>query len=71
MGRTDTLTLEAFMMKLASLSDEETENWIIDLRAAESMSKRWQEDAAVLSDFRVVKLKTNEEPPLEIVRYSP
>lgn len=71
MGRTDTLTLEEFMMKLASLSDEDAENWIIALRAAESMSKRWQEDAAVLSDFRVVKLKTNEEPPLEIVRYSP
>ena len=53
MGRTDTLTLEAFMTRLASLSDEDTEDWIIALRAAESMSKRWQEDAAVLSDFRV------------------
>ena len=71
MGRTDTLTLEAFMMKLASLSDEDTEDWIIALRAAESMSKRWQEDAAVLSDFRVVKLKTSDEPPLEIIRYDP
>ena len=31
MGRTDTLTLEEFMMKLASLSDEDAENWIIAL----------------------------------------
>jgi hypothetical protein len=41
------------------------------MQAAQAMATRHQEDMAVLSDYRVVKLKTNEEPPLEIVRYSP
>jgi len=47
------------------------EDWIIAVRAAEAMAIRWQEDAAILTDFKVVKLSSNEEPPLEIVRYRP
>jgi len=41
------------------------------LQAAQTMANRHEEDMAVLSDYRVVKLRTNNEPPLEIVRYSP
>jgi len=69
MAGTDILTGEAFMQRLVSLSNEEIEDWIIALRAAEAMAKRWQEDVAILTDFRVVKLKDNDEPPLEIIRY--
>ena len=57
------------MQRLVSLSNEEIEDWIVALRAAEAMAKRWQEDVAILTDFRVVKLKDNDEPPLEIIRY--
>jgi hypothetical protein len=69
MAGTDTLTGEAFIKRLASLTDEDMEDWIIALRAAEVMAKRWQADVAILTDFRVVKLKDNDEPPLEIIRY--
>ena len=69
MAGTGILTGEAFIERLVSLSNEEIEDWIIALRAAEAMAKRWQEDVAILTDFRVVKLKENDEPPLEIIRY--
>ena len=46
------------------------EEWEIALQAAHTMTRRWKEDAAILYDFSVVKLSENEEPPLEIVRYS-
>ena len=59
------------MKRLVSLTNEDMEDWIIALRAAETMAKRWQEDVAILTDFRVVKLSSNDEPPLEIVRYTP
>jgi hypothetical protein len=39
------------------------------MQAAQAMAIRHQEDMAVLSDYRVVKLKNSTEPPLEIVRY--
>ena len=69
-GKTDTLTFEEFIRSLAMFSDEEVEDFIIAVRAAEKMADRWQQDVAILPDFRVVPLKTNHEPPLEIVRYS-
>jgi len=65
-----TLTFEELMRSLAMFSDEDVEDFIIAVRAAENMANRWQEDVTILADFRVVRLKTNDEPPLEIVRYA-
>lgn len=58
------------MRSLAMFSDEDVEDFVIAVRAAEAMANRWQQDVAILPDFRVVPLKTNDEPPLEIVRYA-
>jgi hypothetical protein len=69
MAKTGILTGEEFMKRLVSLTNEDIEDWIIALRAAETMAKRWRQDVAILKDFRVVKLKENDEPPLEIIRY--
>lgn len=71
MAETDTQIGENFMQRLVHASDEDLENWVIAIQAAQTMATRHQEDMAVLSDYRVVKLETNNEPPLEIVRYSP
>lgn len=71
MAETDIPTGENFMSRLVRATDEELENWVIALQAAQTMANRHEEDMAVLSDYRVVPLKTNNEPPLEIVRYSP
>lgn len=48
----------------------ETEDVLTALRAAEKMAVRFRQDIAVLHDLRVVPLSTNDEPALEIVRYS-
>lgn len=45
------------------------EEVLIAIKAAANMAQRLEEDMAVLHDLRVVALKTNEEPALEIVRY--
>ena len=71
MAETDILTGENFMQRLVRATDEELENWVIAIQAAQVMATRHQEDMAVLSNYRVVKLATNDEPPLEIIRYSP
>ena len=71
MAETGILTGENFTSRLVRATDEELENWVIALQAAQTMAIRHEEDMAVLSDYRVVKLRTNNEPPLEIVRYSP
>jgi len=71
MEETDIPIGENFISRFVRATDEELENWVIAMQAAQAMATRHQEDMAVLSDYRVVKLKTNEEPPLEIVRYSP
>lgn len=71
MAETDTQIGENFMQRLVHASDEDLENWVIAIQAAQAMATRHQEDMAVLSNFRVVKLATNNEPPLEIIRYSP
>ena len=71
MAETGILTGENFTSRLVRVTDEELENWVIALQAAQTMAIRHEEDMAVLSDYRVVKLRTNNEPPLEIVRYSP
>lgn len=71
MAKTDILTGENFIQRLVRATDEELENWVIAIQAAQVMATRHQEDMAVLSNYRVVKLATNDEPPLEIIRYSP
>ena len=52
------------------LDSYETEDVLTALRAAEKMAIRFREDVAVLHDLRVVALSTNDEPALEIVRYT-
>ena len=71
MAGTGILTGEAFMQMRVSLSNEDMADWIIAVRSAEAMAIRWQEDVAIMTDFKVVKLSSNDEPPLEIVRYRP
>ena len=48
----------------------EVDDFMIAVQAAEATANRLQEDVAILSNFRVVPLKSNDEPPLEIVRYN-
>ncbi len=71
MAETGILTGENFISRLVRATDEEIENWVIAIQAAQVMATRHQEDMAVLSNYRVVPLATNDEPPLEIIRYSP
>lgn len=71
MAETGIPTGENFISRLVRATDEELEDWIIAIQAAQVMATRHQEDMAVLTNFRVVPLRTNNEPPLEIVRYSP
>ena len=71
MAETGILTGENFINRLVRATDEELEDWIIAIQAAQVMATRHQEDMAVLSNYRVVPLATNDEPPLEIIRYSP
>jgi hypothetical protein len=47
----------------------DSDDFMIAVQAAEATANRLQEDVAILSNFRVVPLKSNDEPPLEIVRY--
>ena len=71
MAETDIPIGENFIQRFVRATDEEVENWVIAIQAAQAMAIRHQEDMSVLSDYRVVKLKTNDEPPLEIIRYCP
>lgn len=47
----------------------EPDDFMIAVQAAETMAKRLQQDMVILPNFKVVPLKNNDEPPLEIVRY--
>ena len=47
----------------------EADDFMIAVQAAEATAKRLQQDVVILSNFRIVTLKDNDEPPLEIVRY--
>ena len=71
MAKTGIPTGENFISRLVRATDDELEDWIIAIQAAQVMATRHQEDMAVLTNFRVVPLRTNNEPPLEIIRYSP
>jgi hypothetical protein len=57
------------MNVLDRIETYEKEDVMIAIQAAIRMSKRFEEDMVVLHDLKVVPLKTNSEPPLEIVRY--
>ena len=48
----------------------EADDFMIAIQAAEAMANRLKQDMAILPNFKVVPLKTNDEPPLEIVRYN-
>jgi len=63
------LTLEGFTKRLAQMDSDEIEDTIIAVKAAHAMANRHKEDMAILSDYSIVALKDNDEPPLEIVRY--
>ena len=69
MVETVILTLEGFTKRLAEMDSDEIEDTIIAVKAAHAMANRHREDMAILSDYRIVPLKDNDEPPLEIVRY--
>ena len=71
MAETDIPTGENFISRFVRATDEELENWVIAIQAAQVMATRHQEDMAVLTNYRVVKLQESDEPPLEIIRYSP
>ena len=55
-------------MKMQNPDEDYVQDIVIALEAAHAMADRIGEDVCVLSDFRVVVLRLNEEPPLEIVR---
>ena len=44
---------------------------LVAIQAAVSMSERFREDIAILSDLSVVKLSQTNDVPLEIVKYQP
>ena len=69
MVETVILTLEGFTKRLAQMDSDEIEDTIIAVKAAHAMANRHREDMAILFDYRIVPLKDNDEPPLEIVRY--
>ena len=69
MVETVILTLEGFTKRLAQMDSDEIEDTIIAVKAAHAMDNRHKEDMAILSDYSIVALKDNDEPPLEIVRY--
>ncbi len=71
MAETDIPTGENFISRFVRATDEELENWVIAIQAAQVMATRHQEDMAVLTNYRVVKLQDSDESPLEIIRYSP
>ena len=71
MAETDIPIGENFISSFVRATDEELENWVIAIQAAQVMATRHQEDMAVLTNYRVVKLQESDEPPLEIIRYSP
>jgi hypothetical protein len=49
-------------------SDLRIDDFIIAIEGTEAMAERFGEPTAVLDDGRVVLLRLNNEPPLEIIR---
>lgn len=48
----------------------DSEDVQIAICAAMQMTRTFKEDFCILSDLRVVRLRDNDEPPLEIIRYN-
>ena len=48
----------------------EADDFMIAVRAAEAMCRHLQQDIVILKDFRVVPLLSNDELPLEIIRFN-
>jgi len=53
--------------KVSTVSD--VDEYIIAVRAADSMAKTWKSDVAILSNLSVVKLEEADGTILEIVRW--
>ena len=47
----------------------DVDEYIIAVRAADSMAKAWRSDVAILSNLKVVRLENARGPILEIVRW--
>jgi hypothetical protein len=45
------------------------DEYIIAVRAADSMAKAWRSDVAILSNLKIVRLDEAEGPILEVVRW--
>ena len=55
-----------------SLSGElsmDIDEYIIAVRAADSMAKAWRSDVAILSNLKIVRLESARGPILEVVRW--
>ena len=53
--------------KASTVSD--VDEYIIAVRAADSMAKTWKSDVAILSNLSVVKLEEADGTILEVVRW--
>ena len=53
--------------KASTVSD--MDEYIIAVRAADSMAKAWRSDVAILSNLKIVRLENARGPILEIVRW--
>ena len=53
--------------KASTVSD--VDEYIIAVRAADSMSKAWRSDVAILSNLKIVSLENARGTILEIVRW--
>lgn len=52
------------------LDPYDSEDVRIAICAAMQMTRTFKEDFCILADLRVVRLRDNDEPPLEIIRYN-
>lgn len=43
----------------------------VAIQAAQSMARRFREDIAIMPNLAVILLRHAQQPPLEIIRYSP
>ncbi len=55
------------ILKVSTVSD--VDEYIIAVRAADSMAKTWKSDVAILSNLSIVKLEEADGTILEIVRW--
>ena len=53
--------------KASTVSD--VDEYIIAVRAADSMARAWRSDVAILSNLKIVRLDEAKGPILEVVRW--